>query len=93
MGLSKPDTQNTDKLPIRLVLCLDGTGNTADGSFNPVTGTLEELHSSVPDFSNVDFFFIGKKEGSHTNIRTIYDLTVGGRVQKSNGKEIFQVNI
>ncbi|KAI5803942.1 hypothetical protein EDC01DRAFT_763093 [Geopyxis carbonaria] len=72
MGLSKPDTQNTDKLPVRLVLCLDGTGNTADGSFNPVTG---------------------EKEGSYTNIRTIYDLTVGGRVQKSNGKEIFQVYV
>lgn len=34
----KPITKNVDKLPVRLVLCIDGTGDTATGSFNATTG-------------------------------------------------------
>lgn len=34
----KPDTENTENLPIRLVLCLDGTGDTANGSLNVMNG-------------------------------------------------------
>lgn len=34
----KPDTKNVDKLPVRLILCIDGTGDTAKGSFDATTG-------------------------------------------------------
>ena len=32
--------QNTEKLPVRLVLCFDGTGDTAQGSFSAAKGMI-----------------------------------------------------
>lgn len=33
--------QNTEKLPVRLVLCFDGTGDTAQGSFSAAKGMYD----------------------------------------------------
>lgn len=40
---SKPATKNVDKLPVRLILCVDGTGDTAKGSFDATTGKSFQL--------------------------------------------------
>lgn len=32
--------ENSEKLPVRLVLCFDGTGDTAQGSFSATKGTI-----------------------------------------------------
>ncbi|TGZ80739.1 hypothetical protein EX30DRAFT_364382 [Ascodesmis nigricans] len=34
----KPEVKNTQGLPVRLVICLDGTGDTASGSYSAVDG-------------------------------------------------------
>lgn len=43
MRFSKPDTKNDENLPVRLILCLDGTGDTADGAFSAVGGKAWNL--------------------------------------------------
>ncbi|KAH8144360.1 uncharacterized protein LAJ45_11666 [Morchella importuna] len=37
-GFFKPTEKNVDGLPVRLILCFDGTGDTMQGSFSAMRG-------------------------------------------------------
>lgn len=37
-SIQKPEVANAKGLPVRLVLCFDGTGDTASGSYSALDG-------------------------------------------------------
>lgn len=50
-GFFKPTEKNVDGLPVRLILCFDGTGDTMQGSFSAMRGkpqTITHLNSPSP---------------------------------------------
>lgn len=41
-GFSKPITLNEEGLPVRLIVCVDGTGCTSEGAFNVIKGKISD---------------------------------------------------
>jgi hypothetical protein len=50
-GFFKPKEKNVDGLPVRLILCFDGTGDTMQGSFSAMRGESQTItHLVLPRF-------------------------------------------
>lgn len=48
-GFFKPNEKNVDGLPVRLILCFDGTGDTMQGSFSAMRGKSQTItHLLLP---------------------------------------------
>ncbi|KAI5836728.1 hypothetical protein DFP73DRAFT_347188 [Morchella snyderi] len=46
-GFFKPQEKNVDGLPVRLILCFDGTGDTMKGSFSAMRGKISGQKDSI----------------------------------------------
>lgn len=90
MKFSKPDIESKEDLPVRLVLCLDGTGDTAEGSFSAVGGESWNLTRSYWFVREITFS-VGATVGTKDSIKSIFDMTKAGTVADSTGKKVFQV--